>query len=51
MEKLGFESYINLGCKLGSLPMNYMGLTLVSSSTAWNVYNMMIEKVERRLVG
>jgi hypothetical protein len=38
-----------LGCKVGSLPMNYLGLPLGASFKASHIWNPIIEKVEKRL--
>ena len=40
-----------LGCKQGSLPMKYLGLPLGAKWKDRAVWNPIIEKVERRLVG
>ena len=40
-----------LGCKRGSLPMKYLGLPLGAKWKDRAVWNPIIEKMERRLVG
>ena len=40
-----------LSCRLGTLPMTYLGMPLGSSFKALGVWNPIIEKVERRLAG
>ena len=40
-----------LSCRIGSLPMTYLGMPLGSSYKALEVWNPIIEKVERRLAG
>ena len=40
-----------LSCRIGSLPMNYLGMPLGSSFKALGVWNPIIEKVGRRLAG
>ena len=47
-----FEMLVDaLGCKQGSLPMKYLGLPLGAKWKDRAVWNPIIEKVERRLVG
>jgi len=38
-----------LGCRIGSLPMTYLGLPLGASFKSLSIWNRVIEKVERRL--
>jgi hypothetical protein len=38
-----------LGCRIGSLPMTYLGLPLGASFRSRSIWNGVIEKVERRL--
>ncbi|KAG6674481.1 hypothetical protein I3842_15G044700 [Carya illinoinensis] len=40
-----------LGCKIAALPMSYRGLPLGVASRAASVWDIVIEKVERRLAG
>ncbi|XP_035551431.1 uncharacterized protein LOC118349840 [Juglans regia] len=40
-----------LGCKVASLPMEYLGLPLGAASRAISISDTMIEKIERRLAG
>jgi hypothetical protein len=40
-----------LGCQVTSLPMKYLGLPLGASYKAVSIWNGVIEKMERRLVG
>jgi hypothetical protein len=40
-----------LSCRIGTLPMTYLGMPLGSSFKALGVWNPIIEKVERRLAG
>jgi hypothetical protein len=40
-----------LGCRVTSLPMKYLGLPLGASYKAVSIWNGVIEKMERRLVG
>ena len=39
-----------LGCKVGSLPMSYLGMPLGASYKSSFVWNPILEKLERRLV-
>jgi len=39
-----------LGCKLGSLPMRYLGLPLGAKFKEKSIWNPIMEKVEKRLV-
>jgi hypothetical protein len=38
-----------LGCRIGSLPMTYLGMPLGASFKSLSIWNGVIEKVERRL--
>jgi len=38
-----------LGCRIGSLPMTYLGMPLGASFKSISIWNGVIEKVERRL--
>ncbi len=40
-----------LGCHLGSFPMKYLGMPLRASYKEKNIWNPILEKVEKRLVG
>jgi hypothetical protein len=40
-----------LSCRIGALPMSYLGMPLGASFKAVGVWNPIIEKVERRLAG
>ncbi|XP_030924757.1 uncharacterized protein LOC115951746 [Quercus lobata] len=40
-----------LGCKQGSLPMNYLGLSLGAKLKDKTIWNPILDKMERRLVG
>uniref|UniRef100_A0A2N9FG38 Reverse transcriptase domain-containing protein n=1 Tax=Fagus sylvatica TaxID=28930 RepID=A0A2N9FG38_FAGSY len=40
-----------LCCRIGSLPMSYLGLPLGASFKAFSIWNPILEKVERRLAG
>ena len=40
-----------LYCRIGSLPMSYLGLPLGASFKAFSIWNPILEKVERRLAG
>ena len=40
-----------LGCKLGSPPMKYLGLPLGAKFKDKTIWNPILEKMERRLVG
>ena len=40
-----------LCCRIGSLPMNYLGMPLGSSFKSTLIWNPIIEKIERRLAG
>ena len=40
-----------LGCKQGSLPMKYLGLPLGAKFKDKSIWNPILEKMERKLVG
>ena len=40
-----------LGCKQGSFPMKYLGLPLGANVRYSSIWNLIIEKMERRLAG
>jgi hypothetical protein len=40
-----------LGCKTSTLPMKYLGLPLGASFKLKNIWNPIVEKLERRLAG
>ncbi len=40
-----------LGCKTSTLPMKYLGLPLGASFKSKNIWNPIVEKMERRLAG
>ena len=40
-----------LGCRIGSLPMNYLGMPLGASHESPTIWNLILEKIERKLVG
>ena len=40
-----------LGCKIGSLPMSYLGMPLGASYKSATIWTLILEKLERRLVG
>ena len=40
-----------LGCKQGTLPMKYLGLPLGAKFKNKTIWNPILEKMERRLVG
>ena len=40
-----------LSCRIGSLPMSYLGMPLGSASKSISIWNPIIEKMERRLAG
>ena len=41
----------SLYCHVGSLPLHYLGMPLGASYKALEIWNPIIEKIERRLVG
>ena len=40
-----------LGCRVGSLPMSYLGMLLGASHKSPSVWNPILEKIERKLAG
>ena len=40
-----------LGCRIGSLPMTYLGMPLGTSHKSLTVWNPILEKIERKLAG
>ena len=50
VENLSYLADI-LSCRIGALPMSYLGMPLGASFKAVGVWNPIIEKVERRLAG
>ena len=40
-----------LGCRIGSLPMTYLGMPLGASHKSPIVWNSILEKIERKLAG
>ena len=40
-----------LGCRVGSLPMTYLGMPLGASHKSPTIWNLILEKIERKLVG
>uniref|UniRef100_A0A7N2KZU0 Reverse transcriptase domain-containing protein n=1 Tax=Quercus lobata TaxID=97700 RepID=A0A7N2KZU0_QUELO len=40
-----------LGCRIGSLPMTYLGMPLGASHKSPTIWNPILEKIERKLVG
>ena len=40
-----------MGGEVGSLPTIYLGMPLGSKSKAWNIWNLVIEKCEKKLTG
>ena len=40
-----------LGCRVGALPMNYLGMPLGSSHKPPSIWNPILEKIERKFVG
>ena len=39
-----------LGCKQGTLPMKHLGLSLAAKFKDKTIWNLILEKMERRLV-
>ena len=47
-----FDLLLNvLGCKQGTLPMKYLGFPLEAKFKDKTIWNPILEKIERRLVG
>ena len=40
-----------LGCRIGSLPMTYLGMPLGASHKSPTIWNLILEKIECKLVG
>ena len=40
-----------LGCKVGTLPMSYLGMPLGASHDSPSILNPILEKIERKLAG
>ena len=40
-----------LGCRVGSLPMSYLGMPLGASHNSLSIWNPILEKIERKLAG
>ena len=40
-----------LGCKVGTLPMSYLGMPLGASHNSPSIWNPILEKIERKLAG
>ena len=40
-----------LGCRIGSLPMTYLGMPLGASHKSPTIWNPILEKIERKLAG
>ena len=40
-----------LGCRVGALPMTYLGMPLGASHKSSFIWNLILEKIERKLVG
>ena len=40
-----------LSCKIGSIPLNYLGMPLGAPQKALSIWDPILEKVERRLAG
>ena len=38
-----------LGCRIGSLPMTYLGMSLGASHKSPTIWNPILEKIERKL--
>ena len=39
------------GCKVGTLPMSYLGMPLGASHNSPSIWNPILEKIERKLTG
>ena len=39
------------GCKVGTLPMSYLGMPLGASHNSPSIWNSILEKIERKLAG
>ena len=40
-----------LGCRVGALPMTYLGMLLGASHKSPSIWNSILEKIERKLAG
>ena len=40
-----------LGCKVGTLPMSYLGKPLGASHNSPSIWNPILEKIEQKLAG
>ena len=40
-----------LGCRVGTLPMSYLGMPLGAAHNSPSIWNPILEKIERRLAG
>ena len=40
-----------LGCKVGTLPMSYLGIPLGALHNSPSIWNPILEKIERKLTG
>ena len=40
-----------LGCRVGTLPMSYLGMPLGASHNSPSIWNPILEKIERKLAG
>ena len=40
-----------LGCRVGALPMTYLGMPLGGSHKSPSIWNPILEKIERKLAG
>ena len=40
-----------LGCRIGTLPMSYLGMPLGASHKSPSIWNPILEKIERKLTG
>lgn len=41
----------DLGCRIGSLPVTYLGLPIGAQYKSVNVWNPVVERIQRRLLG
>ena len=40
-----------LGCRVGTLPMSYLGMPLGASHNSPSIWNQILEKIKRKLAG
>ena len=40
-----------LGCRIGTLPMTYLGMPLGPSHKSPTIWNLILEEIERKLAG